>query len=59
MAEADRRTQALYKDYLAGKTGAQEGETDAQEGETGAQGGEKAHHLLHTAYKKVDVYKFS
>ena len=24
----------------------------------GAQGGEKAHHLLHTKYKKLDVYKF-
>ena len=23
-----------------------------------AQGGEKAHHLLHTGYKKVDVYTF-
>ena len=27
-------------------------------GKTGAQGGEKAHHLLHTKYKKLDVYKF-
>ena len=37
--------EALYKDYLDGKTG--------------AQGGEKAHHLLHTGYKQVDVYKFA
>ena len=28
------------------------------DGKTGAQGGEKAHHLLHTKYKKLDVYKF-
>ena len=28
-------------------------------GKTGAQGGEKAHHLLHTGYKKIDVYKFA
>ncbi len=28
------------------------------DGKTGAQGGEKAHHLLHTGYKKLDVYKF-
>ena len=27
-------------------------------GKTGAQGGEKAHHLLNTKYKKLDVYKF-
>ena len=27
-------------------------------GKTGAQGGEKAHHLLHTKYKKLDVYHF-
>ena len=33
--------QALYKDYLDGKAGAQGGEKDAQEGKTGAQGGEK------------------
>ena len=29
------------------------------DGKTGAQGGEKAHHLLHTGYKKVDVYTFA
>ena len=28
-------------------------------GKTGAQGGEKAHHLLHTHYKQIDVYKFA
>ena len=32
----------FYKDFLDGKTG--------------AQGGEKAHHLLHTGYKKLDVF---
>lgn len=37
--------QALYADFLDGKTG--------------AQGGEKAHHLLHTGYKKIDVYHFA
>ena len=34
--------QALYAAFLDGKTG--------------AQGGEKAHHLLHTGYKKLDVF---
>ena len=29
------------------------------DGKTGAQGGEKAHHLLHTGYKQIDVYKFA
>ena len=28
-------------------------------GKTGAQGGEKAHHLLHTGYKQLDVYHFA
>ena len=28
------------------------------DGVTGAQGGEKTHHLLHTKYKKLDVYHF-
>ncbi len=44
MSHLNPEVQALYRDYLDGKTG--------------AQGGEKAHHLLHTAYKKLDVYKF-
>jgi len=44
MSHLNPEVQALYKDYLDGKTG--------------AQGGEKAHHLLHTGYKQVDLYKF-
>lgn len=44
MSHLNPEVQALYKDYLDGKTG--------------AQGGEKAHHLLHTGYKKIDVYTF-
>ena len=44
MSHLNPEVTALYKDYLDGKTG--------------AQGGEKAHHLLHTKYKKLDVYKF-
>ena len=44
MSHLNPEVQALYKDYLDGKTG--------------AQGGEKAHHLLHTGYKKIDVYHF-
>ena len=45
MSHLNTEVQALYKDYLGGKTG--------------AQGGEKAHHLLHTKYHKEDVYTFS
>ena len=37
--------QALYKDFLGGKTG--------------AQGGEKAEKLLHTHYHKRECYKFA
>jgi NADH-quinone oxidoreductase subunit G len=44
MSHQNPEVTALYKDYLDGKTG--------------AQGGEKAHHLLHTGYKKIDVYHF-
>ena len=44
MSHLNPEVDALYKDFLDGKTG--------------AQGGEKAHHLLHTKYKKIDVYKF-
>ena len=44
MSHLNPEVTALYKDYLDGKTG--------------AQGGEKAHHLLHTGYKKIDVYHF-
>ena len=44
MSHLNPQVQALYKDYLDGKTG--------------AQGGEKAHHLLHTKYHKRDVYHF-
>ena len=44
MSHLNPQVQALYKDYLDGKTG--------------AQGGEKAHHLLHTHYHKRDVYHF-
>ena len=45
MSHLNPEAQPHYKDYLGGKTG--------------AQGGEKAHHLLHTGYKQVDVYKFA
>ena len=34
------------------------GAAQGRDTKTGAQGGEKAHHLLHTGYKKVDVYTF-
>ena len=44
MSHLNPEVTALYADYLDGKTG--------------AQGGEKAHHLLHTHYKQIDVYKF-
>ena len=44
MSHQNPEVTALYKDYLEGKTG--------------AQGGKKAHHLLHTGYKKIDVYHF-
>ncbi len=45
MSHLNPEVQALYKDFLDGKTG--------------AQGGEKAHHLLHTKYRKENVYKFA
>ena len=44
MSHLNPEVQELYKNFLDGKTG--------------AQGGEKAHHLLHTGYKKLDVYTF-
>ena len=43
MSHLNPEVTALYKDYL---------------GKTAAQGGEKAEHLLHTHYKKIEVYKF-
>ncbi len=45
MSHLNPEVQALYKDCLGGKTG--------------AQGGEKAHHILNTGYKQVEVYKFA
>ena len=45
MSHLNPQVQALYKDFLGGKTG--------------AQGGEKAEHLLHTKYHKEDVYTFA
>ncbi|MBO5642711.1 MAG: iron hydrogenase small subunit, partial [Kiritimatiellae bacterium] len=45
MSHLNPEVKSLYDDYLGGKTG--------------AQGSEKAHHLLHTCYKKLDLYKFS
>ena len=45
MSHLNPEVKELYDTFLGGKTG--------------AQGGEKAHHLLHTGYKKVDVYKFA
>ena len=45
MSHLNPEVKELYDSFLDGKTG--------------AQGGEKAHHLLHTGYKKIDVYKFA
>ena len=43
MSHLNPEVQALYRDYL---------------GETGANGGEKAEHLLHTGYRRRDLYRF-
>ena len=37
-------------------TNARIGAAQGRDTKTGAQGGEKAHHLLHTGYKKLDVF---
>ena len=43
MSHLNPEVQSLYRDYL---------------GETGANGGERAEHLLHTKYRKRDLYRF-
>ena len=49
--DARRAAHGLHTDLPTGGT--------MTRGKTGAQGGEKAHHLLHTGYKQIDVYKFA